>query len=1069
MRTTKSPALALFFLAFTLLALVATATLSMAQSSSATLSGSVVDQSGAVVPNVKIWVTNNATNIRRETETNKDGAFVVPSLNPGTYSLRAQAAGFSVVEVSNLTLHTNDVRTIQLKLKVGTASQSVTVNGNAIGIDTSPAVGTLVNSQFVQNMPLNGRSFQSLIELTPGVTFDASTTGPGTLSVNGQRTDTNYFMVDGVSANFSGLSMGGSLPGLTVGGGTNGLVSVDDMQEFRVQTSTYAPEYGRTPGAQISIVTKSGTNQWHGTAFDYLRNDIFDARQWADNPPLQKPAERQNDFGGTVSGPIWKDHTFFFFSYEGNRLRLPVSNIGNYFFSADAKAAVANSPTAGLWKEIVAATPTGTGPLLDPTCDNVFNPCLRQLNLAFSNPSSFDAYSLRLDHMLTRNIALFARYNYAPSNTNDQVFNIGQPTSANTQTLTFGATATLSPTLVNDFRGNWSRQTGETGSINEPIYGAVNPPLSDVIPPGINFGVSYAPTFDINANPSWGQNTVNSQRQLNFVDTLSKTAGSHLLKFGVDYRRMNLTQMSGASLGILAFSWTSVLNGTANFVINDTADTITSHVNNLSFFAQDTWNVSPRMTLTYGLRWEINTPPASDTAGKPFYPVEGIFNSAPLALGASGGTLYHKQLDAFAPRVGLAYRITPKTVLRGGFGLFYDLGYGWGAGNLAGFFPNSRMTIFRGQMPLDFSYQDPVTGLHPYQPLPFTTQIGPETFDLQAIDPNLRLPVTYEWNVAVERQLGTAQTITATYVGSAGRNLLYNAMLAGQGAIQTVNAQVNKSSSHYNSLQLQFMRRMSHGLQATASYTYSRSFDNNSGGQGEVQKFASVASIQAPPITPSDFDIPQKFSAAVSYDIPMFARGGRVGEKITKGWALDSIYRYQNGAPINVVMNEIDPVLGNVSVRPTRVSGQPVWISDPSQPAGVALNPAAFTLQANGQSDNALRNSIRSPYGISQVDLALRRQFSLTERVKLDVRAEYFNAFNHPMFGGWNAPNAFWGYCSSNTPASCAASPTFGKVIFGETLNTITAPVPGSAHQGQDALYGVGANRSAQFTLRLSF
>ena len=1057
----------------TLLLCALTALPCFGQTEDATISGRITDSSGAVVAGVSVQLQSAERGTLTQTTTNDVGIYVFPAVRPGVYHVTVHKQGFQQVDVVGLTANVQAHIEQNFSLQVGAVSESVTVGADIAKINTeSAAVSTVVDSQFVDNMPLNGRSFQSLIELTPGVVLDASFSGPGTLSVNGQRTDANYFTVDGVRANVSGIGISGNLPGLTVGGGTNGLVSVDAMQEFRVQTSTYAPEFGRTPGAQISIVTKGGTNQWHGTVFDSLRNDIFDARNWFDNPPLPKPPTRQNNFGGTFSGPLWKNRTFFFFSYEGLRTRLPQTESGLFFFDAAAKAAIANSPTAGIWKAVVAATPTGTGDLLDPTCDNVTNGCLRELSAAFSNPSNFDAYSLRLDHRLTSKISLFARYDHTPSNSTSYGYSAGLSAEANLDTATFGLTATLSPTLLNDFRGNWSRQTGGSANFMQNRYGAVSPPLPAVIPPGINTGsftVFYAPTFDIGEGPRWGQSQIQTLRQLNFVDTLSKTVGSHQLKFGVDYRRLRPTQLSLSELDILAFGWDSVLNGQTDFLINHTADTFTGHINNLSLFGQDTWQVSPRLTLTYGLRWEINTPPVSDTPGKPLYPVEGIFNSAPLALGTPGGTLWNTQLDAFAPRFGAAFQLTPGTVLRGGFGLFYDLGYGWGGSGLVGrTFPSLRSGSWFG-IPLDFSYQDPDTNLHPYQPLPFTTEIGPEATGVQAIDPKLRLPFTYQWNVAVERGLGTRQSITATYVGASGRRLLYNARLILPDTYAS--AQLNGGISHYNSLQLQFIRRMSHGLQALVSYTYSRSSDMNSGGRDLYDSFASISAVKLPPLTPSDYDIHRRFSAAISYEIPKLEWGGKVGEEITKGWSLDGLYRYQVGAPIDVTISEVDPILGTFDVRPTRVPGEPVWIPDATQPAGKALNPAAFTLQANGLSDNALRNSIRSPYGISQLDLALRRRFNLTERVKLDIRAEFFNLFNHPIFGGTSAPSTFWGNCDSNTPDSCTfPDPGFGLVLPGQTRNNATSPSQiADGQQGQDSLYAVGGPRSAQFTLRLTF
>ena len=242
-----------------------------------------------------------------------------------------EKARFRQIALTDMTVNVQDLLSRNFRMQVGAVGESITVSGNKAYVNTvSGTVSTVVDQHFVDNMPLNGRSFQSLLALAPGVVFTSVDLGFGQFSVNGQRSDANYWMVDGVSANFgiaSGFSTYDTLPGttpaLTSGGGTNGLVSVDAMQEFRIQTSTYAPEFGRTPGGQVSIVTKSGTNQFHGVAFDYLRNDVFDARNWFDQPPLPKPPLRQNDFGGTVGGPLKKDQLFFFFSYEGLRLLLP--------------------------------------------------------------------------------------------------------------------------------------------------------------------------------------------------------------------------------------------------------------------------------------------------------------------------------------------------------------------------------------------------------------------------------------------------------------------------------------------------------------------------------------------------------------------------------------------------------------------------------------------------------------------------------------------------------------------------------------------------------------------------
>jgi Carboxypeptidase regulatory-like domain len=297
------------------------------QLDTATISGYIADQSGAVVPGASVTLTNVETSITATHVSNGSGLYVFTYVKPDHYRIIVEKAKFRQIALTDLQVNVQDLLSRNFKLQVGASEESVTVSGDLAHVNTvSGSVSTVVDQSLVGNMPLNGRSFQSLIAVTPGVVFVQSGFTNSQFSVNGQRQDANYFMVDGVSANFGiapifdiGLTLAGTTPGLTASGGTNGLVSVDAMQEFRIQTSTYAPEFGRTPGAQVSIVTKSGTNQVHGSVFDYLRNDVLDARNWFDVPPLPKPPLRQNDFGGTLAGPLKKNQLFFFFSYEGLR------------------------------------------------------------------------------------------------------------------------------------------------------------------------------------------------------------------------------------------------------------------------------------------------------------------------------------------------------------------------------------------------------------------------------------------------------------------------------------------------------------------------------------------------------------------------------------------------------------------------------------------------------------------------------------------------------------------------------------------------------------------------------
>ena len=431
------------------------------------------------------------------------------------------------------------------------------------------------------------------------------------------------------------------------------------------------------------------------------------------------------------------------------------------------------------------------------------------------------------------------------------------------------------------------------------------------------------------------------------------------------------------------------------------------------------------------------------------------------------GALWHTKFNNFAPRFGAAYQITPKTVVRGGFGLFFDLGYG-ASGNTLADFPYARAKHSLN-VPFDLTSAA-------FQPPQFTTSITAAVasgFDfLWITDPNQQLPFTMQWNAAIERELGTKQTLKATYVGSDSRRLLRTDLVVPPVFVATsgsIAAQRNAGYSHYNGLQVQFQRRMSRGLQALASYNLSKSSDL--GSYDESGLFvSSLSQVVLPPLAPSDFDIRHSLSGAVSYELPAPV-WGKVGHAVVRGWAIDGLLRVSSTPPLNVQIGVFSPVLGYFVTQPDIVPGQPYWIANANEPGGKALNPNAFTRPTLGTIGDFPRNGLRNIYGsIDQTDLALRRRFNLTERVKLDVRIEYFNIFNHPMFGaprvstGQNglssAPQAFWGY--GPTPL-----PSFGKVSPGQTTNVSLGSSNGVG--GQNPLYAVGGPRSGQFTLKLIF
>ena len=461
-----------FRLSGIILSVIIFAAILSAQTTTADLSGILTDEAGAVVPNVTIRAINAATNLERQTVTNSEGAFTILLLPPGKYTLRAERDGFAPVEINDIVLNVNDRRTIRINLKVGAVGATVTVDDTPSLVDESPAVSTVVDRQLVENLPLNGRSFQSLLELTPGVVLTrADFFQQGQFSANGQRPNANYFTVDGVSANVGvsggaslGQTAGGTLPSLAATGGTNSLVSVDALQEFRVQTSSFAAEFGRTPGAQVQLVTRSGTNHLQGSVFNYFRNDALDANDFfANRRGLERAALRQNDFGVTIGGPLpflnfgeggsvfnsGEDRTFFFFSYEGLRLRQPQTATKVVPTLAARQSA---TPAA---RQFLNAFPLPNGADLGDG--------LAEFSASFSTPTNLDATSFRIDHNFNDRLTIFGRYNYSPSDTQsrgaEDFLNLSEVLVSRfkTQTLTLGSTYIFNPNVSNDLRFNYSK------------------------------------------------------------------------------------------------------------------------------------------------------------------------------------------------------------------------------------------------------------------------------------------------------------------------------------------------------------------------------------------------------------------------------------------------------------------------------------------------------------------------------------------------------------------------------------------------------------------------------------
>jgi len=1048
----------------------------LAQSPAGSINGLVSDPSTAAVVAAEVVAVNDVTHVQYTTKTNTEGIYVLPNLPPGPYRLQVSKVGFKTIIKPDIALEIQGALSINFTLPIGAAFEIVTVEGGASMINaTDASVSTVVDQTYVQNMPLNGRSFQDLILLTPGVVTQTpqSSYNPyaglgltGEFSVNGQRTESNNYTVDGVSGNLGATAGGGMIAGAgasgsvaasTALGTTQALVSVDDLQEFRVQSSTYSAEYGRNPGGQFAFETKSGTNQWHGAAYDYLRNGAFDANDWFNNYfGLTEPNLRQNDFGGTLGGPVdipglynGKDKTFFFVSYEGLRLAAPQA--ANATFVPDLcmrdlrVCPSGRNPAPGVLRQALDAFPLPSPGGIDDEINGI-----AQYISSWSTPSSLDSTSIRFDHVVNNKLRLFFRFSdTASSSTTRGIYSSASVPTVNTtsaytlRTYTVGVSSIPSNRLSNDFRLNYSSNGTTSNQIIDAFGGSTPVNLSQLVGFGagshseVSFWLLYG-GYQILLQQ---QRDSAAQRQWNLVDTVSLSLGRHQLKFGLDYRRLTPFVVFANPGAFYYYFSEGAVEANSAFAIASAYVPAYPLYTNFSAFAQDEWRVSQRLSLALGLRWELDPAPGVTQGLKPYTTQGSSFNT--MTLAPQGAPLWQTTWYNFAPRLGVAYRLrdTPgrETVVRGGVGVFYDTGQQLGS------------LGFSGPGFLAFAYSSgPFPGSPAGQIPPFANPpvLSSSSF-LYGFAPHLQLPYTLQWNANIEQALGKWQALTVSYVGSHAARLLQENEFQpsnnpNAGEIVFVE---NGLTSDYNSLQVQFRRRLSRGLTALASNTWSHCIDY--GSQNYLFGYQRGN---------CDFDVRENLSAAFSYDLPSVGHNAFMNA-VLHDWGLDNRFTARSGFPVTLD--------GNENVQPNEqiyfagldlVQGQPVYLYGancasvlqglgdlrPGQgcPGGRAINPNAFVSVNSGFGD-APRNFARG-FDAVQMDLAVRRVFPIYERLKLQFRAEAFNVFNRPNFGAINS--------------------IFGTSTFGQATGTLA-----SSLGILNPLYQQGGPRSMQFALKLIF
>ena len=1048
----------------------------------AELRGIVRDQSGAVVPGASVTATRPVNGFERTMATDSSGRYVFPLLLPGTYDLTVELTGFQTLRHAALVLDTGADLEVDVTLQPGQVNETIQVPGSA-ATDMTAGAALVINREFLSNIALGRRSLQDVVELAPGVV----SMGDGAVSVDGSRTTANYVTIDGVSANI-GVSRGGPAMGPPVGfrigptgdidtnasganamlggfAGGSDLIQLEALEQVRVQTSGYPAQYGRQSGAQVQLVSRSGTNQFTGSAFDYLRDSRLDAHDWFSNanPTARRGGYTQQQFGSVFGGPIIRDRAFFFLSYEGRRrdtppsvrqLRVPAIDLRTNTAISQELRRLLNAYPLPHGPEFLDAQgqPLGAAPFYD----------------AAPGAQRSNSYSVKIDRSFGPRLLLTGRWNQGLSDRSSFMLSQRNQNATDARTLTISGRSVLSARLLHDWSVNYSGNAADNVNVLTDRYDVMpiteRALLPEFAPASSNVLISLPGSVQ---DYTLGPSVANRQAQFNVVTNLTWNAGRHNLRFGIDARR--LTPVYGPT----EYRSTVTFNTLASLVSNradqlsiGSSDQVRLAVTAFSSYAQDTFRATSRLTLDYGLRWEVN--PAPRGLDKPLYTLEGFPDLASLALAPAGTPLYPTRWNEFAPRIGATYRLrqagTQSTVLRGAYGLYYDLGTGATA-TAARMFPYNR-TVRRTSVP--FPAEDRLAQAAPPLNLapPYVGQ------DFTIVDSRHALPRTQQWSVGVDQSFGGAQRISATYTNHAARRLLrryfyaFDALRPVNRAFPAARLNITRNdpgwgdSSDYQALQVQYSRPLSRRVQTLASYTLARAVD--SGSDDATVNLVDNATGPTYYNGYSRFDRRHAAHMSAMYMLPAppFARAV-LGE-----WSAQFNVRLQSAPPLTVTYLYRDPVdTITYTYRVDIVPGEPTWLTDGTAPGGRTLNPAAFRVPASAfgagtrnqvNHGNEPRNGVRG-FGTWQADLALQKQIRLGARRNAQLRAEAFNVFNEPNF---SQPDASIGTVIGATGQFIPA-PLFGRVTGSGAF--------AFGGGGGGPVGPTGGPRTVQLALRLNF
>jgi hypothetical protein len=1094
-----------------------------AQTFRGTILGTITDPSGAVVSGAKVTVRNTNTGLERTAQTSADGSYSIPELPIGTYSVTVNQAGFQTSVTTNVNVDVATERRVDVVLKTGEVTTRVEVSGELLPqVETTSAqIGGTLTADTITNIPVNGRDYTKLVYLNPGVAgspdqISDSAGSFGTFSMNGSRGRANNFLLDGTDMN-DGYRNDPAINEAGVFGDPATILPIDAVAELRVLSNGEA-EYGRNSGAIVNIVTKSGTNNWHGSALEYWRSGQLGARNYFNFEPNPKNSFLNNQFGGSLGGALVKDRTFFYLNYEGQRESGAQS--GTSCVPDPRQIAADGGPSNSVITALLARNPWPS-----PNISVVYDPTDLTLDYNtgcptgdnFSTSTDFknrvDSMIAKIDHNFNTSNLLTGRYYFGDS---DQSFPFAQlaagilpgfntVTPTRVQLISLSYVRVMNSSQVNEARLGWNRFA--EGFFPEDQ--SFNPASI-----GLNTGagkyegglpaISVGDFSQIGATNGVPRNRVDAN--WHFIDNYSIKSGRHDLKFGYEFRRTTIMQvLENTFRGNLSFDdLTTFLSGTPSdgaqrqgYTRRHTSE------NSHSFYFQDSFRWTPRLTLNLGMRWDyFGVVKEKDGLFYRFDPTGG-------GATAPAGQLYDKDYNNFAPRLSFAYDLTGKgtTVVRGGWGVFYDafaqdifLGhFPWNCGFCPG-------PAYAGVGPAAIS-KLPLTGgaLDPNTPV-YDGANASALGDFFGADPNMRTPYVQNFNLNVQQAVGGKAVFQIGYVGTRGTKLFrfrdinqpsQAAITAGDlnqctggmvapnctilgfdddfAAIDRpypnlfyVNMQESKASSTYHALQTSLRANAWHGLSSQVNFVWSHSIDDASDSEDFIPNQAQPTNSLNPGAEKgnSSFDIRKRFTWNFAYELPKFGGGM---QKLKNGWGFDGVVSLQDGQPFHLNYYFEGDYSGSGEgfdrpdvVGPIHYGSLPFTFLDLSAFAVPCSFGNTTATTSDGDSNclsgtrhfgNLRRNSLRGP-SFKEFNFSLFKNTAINERVNLAIRAEFFNILNHPNFSSPILP----GFIAD--PGSPSAN--------GQHSGSYALSTTGDVGIGNPFLGG-GGPRGIQFSAQLKF